>query len=302
MSTTGESGALEPRPGGAGLVRSGAELVELSERFFRGIFVACVLFVGFSCLAALVLLPWRDSDAGYTTPTVPVVGALLLATPVAVARAQHLHRALLHSVAAQSLLVALAAVLVCYPLRSELWWPSCALVMLLATVVGVQRGLLAALLVLVANLAAHLVAGDLDETPAVSVIGLWIGFGFWTAAFALIPDRLTAYVLRLNALHGAAAAGERAPLRVRATVIGDEPAAHPPAEEGALRRLTARQLQVVALLADGLRYEEVAACLAISRRQVERHVRLACDRLGVRTTAQLVARAVALGLVPGDAR
>ena len=36
---------------------SGAELVELSERFYRGIFVWVILFVGMAALAALVLLP-----------------------------------------------------------------------------------------------------------------------------------------------------------------------------------------------------------------------------------------------------
>jgi DNA-binding CsgD family transcriptional regulator len=72
---------------------------------------------------------------------------------------------------------------------------------------------------------------------------------------------------------------------------------------GAIDRLTARQLQVVALLADGLRYREVAACLSISARQVQRHVAQAAARLGVRGAYELVAIAVAEGMVPapGDA-
>jgi DNA-binding CsgD family transcriptional regulator len=70
---------------------------------------------------------------------------------------------------------------------------------------------------------------------------------------------------------------------------------------GVLDRLTARQLQVVALLADGLRYREVAACLAISVRQVERHVAHAIARLGVRSVYEVVAAAVSEGMVPGVA-
>jgi DNA-binding CsgD family transcriptional regulator len=65
-----------------------------------------------------------------------------------------------------------------------------------------------------------------------------------------------------------------------------------------LDRLTARQLQVVALLADGLRYRDVAACLSITEGQVQRHVARAVERLDVHTANELVAVAVAEGLVP----
>lgn len=291
---------VAPPPGGA-LVHSGAELVELGERFFRGVFVGCLVFVGFSSAAALALLPLRDSDAGYGTVTVPLVIALLLATPFAVWRARDVDRALRGSLAARIAVVAVATAFVAYPLRSELWWPSCALVMLLATVTGVRGAIGASLVVLLTNLLAHVIAGDLDETPAVSIIGLWIGYGFWATAFALVPDRLTADVLRVNAARRVATPPPR---RVDVTVVhedGERSPADPPPQpaEGAeaLRRLTARQLQVVALLADGCRYDEIAACLAISERQVQRHVSQAVERVGVRNANELVARAVAWGLV-----
>lgn len=291
---------VAPPPGGA-LVRSGAELVELGERFFRGIFVGCLVFVWFSSAAALALLPLRDSDAGYGTGTVPVVIALLVAAPLAVWRARDVDRVLRSSVGARIGVVLVAAALVAYPLRSELWWPSCALIMLLATVTGVRGAIGASLVVLLTNLLAHVVAKDLDETPAVSIIGLWIGYGFWATAFALVPDRLTADVLSVNAVRRAATLPPR---RVDVTVVQEDdagvaaPTTHPPAtDEDELRRLTARQLQVVALLADGCRYDEIAACLAISERQVQRHVSQAVERVGVRNANELVARAVAWGLV-----
>lgn len=286
------------------LVRSGAELVELGERFFGGVFAGCVAFVGFASLAALALLPLRDSDASYTTATVPLVVILLLATPFAVVRARRLDALLRSSRVARAVLVAVAAALVAHPLRSELWWPSCALIMLLAAVVGLRGALAASLVVLFANLGAHLVAGDLGETPAVSIVGLWIGFGFWSVAFALFPDRLMAYVLRLNA-------GRRAamrPKRVQVTVLGDATpsaasAARTPTPEStapaALQALTARQLEVIALLADGLRYDEIGAVLGITEDQVQRHVSRAVRRFGVRNATELTARVVALGLVPG---
>jgi DNA-binding CsgD family transcriptional regulator len=164
------------------------------------------------------------------------------------------------------------------------------------------------LLVLTVNLAAHVVAGDLGETPAVAILGLWIGYVAWTATFALAIDRMAAHVLLLNVMP---APPRPPPLRVGGGVAADEP---PPATRaapataddgaaagGALDRLTARQLQVVALLADGLRDRDVAACLSISVRQVERHVAHAIARLGVGSVYELVAVAVSDGMVPARA-
>jgi len=54
-------------------------------------------------------------------------------------------------------------------------------------------------------------------------------------------------------------------------------------------RLTSRQREVVALLADGLRYREIAQRLDLSERQVGRHVANAIERLGVVSAAELVA-------------
>jgi DNA-binding CsgD family transcriptional regulator len=99
------------------------------------------------------------------------------------------------------------------------------------------------------------------------------------------------------------------PLRVHAWVDHEPPDATrtddvdagrrpPPGPQPALDRLTARQLQVVVLLADGLRYRDIAHCLAISERQVQRHVRNAVAQLGVSSTAELAAVAVAMGVVP----
>lgn len=63
-------------------------------------------------------------------------------------------------------------------------------------------------------------------------------------------------------------------------------------------RLTARQLEVVVLLRDGLRQDEIAVCLSISARQVERLVAEARRRVDAKTTAELVASLVRGGLVP----
>ena len=312
-------------PGVGGLaVRSGAELVELSERFYRGMFVGVIVFVGFASLAALALLPLRDSvKADGPPPTALLAGLLAVATPLAVLRAAAIYRLLRSDPRWELVLVAIATTLIVYPLRSELWWPSCALLMVIATIAPLRRTFAYCLVVLIANLLAHVMAGDLTDTPAVSIIGLWIGFFFWTATFGVIGNQLTAHILRLRM--PPAPPPPARPLRVREAVAPARPhaepetvSADPPATmavapsapiggphtatdvgaESRMARLTARQLQVVVLLADGLRYRDIAACLAISERQVHRHAGNAIERASVRNVVELVAVAVAEGLVP----
>jgi DNA-binding CsgD family transcriptional regulator len=78
------------------------------------------------------------------------------------------------------------------------------------------------------------------------------------------------------------------------------PAAQPSTSECApsTARLTTRQLQVVALLADGLRADEIAQRLGITSSTVYRYVERAKDRTGVASLGELVALAVREGLVP----
>jgi DNA-binding CsgD family transcriptional regulator len=301
------------------VVRSGAELVALSERFYGGVFVGAVGFAGLAALAALAVLPARNFPAGSPVALAFAgTGLIIVAAVLAVWRARQVYRALRRWPQLQLGLVAVAAALVASPkMTSGLWWPSCAILMALALVVPLRRTLLYCLLVLGTNLAGHLVAGDLDDIHPVDVIGLWIGFPLWLMTVAIVTDRLSSYVLRLNAEQVAEAPREP-PARVdvsypeppsqptvRAAEVavatgGEDPAA-PEAPPAASRRLTARQLQVVVLLADGLRHREVAACLSISERQVQRHVAEAVARLGLRNAYELAAVAVSEGLVPGAA-
>lgn len=289
------------------LVTCGAELVELSERFYRGLFVGGVVFVGMAALASLALLPWRESMDTDGPPITVIATALIAAsTPLAVWRAAALYRILRRTRELELVIVVVAAVLVAYPLRSELWWPSCALIMLLAILAPLRRALAYCLVVLMTNLAAHAIAGDLAETPAVAILGLWIGYPFWAATFSIISERFAAHVLRVATSPPAAAE----PIRVNAWVSSDPGAretktenedamaASAAASGDAMSRLTARQLQVTALLVDGLRYREVAACLSVTEHQVQRHVANAIARVGVRNANELIAVAVSEGLAP----
>jgi DNA-binding CsgD family transcriptional regulator len=113
-------------------------------------------------------------------------------------------------------------------------------------------------------------------------------------------------------------AGEEAPLRRALDELqrlGARPAAAIVArrlrERGALRLprgprpatrrnpagLTPRELEVLALLAGGLRYADIAARLVLSERTVGHHVGAILRKLGVRTRAEASAEAVRLGLI-----
>jgi len=66
---------------------------------------------------------------------------------------------------------------------------------------------------------------------------------------------------------------------------------------GRSRALTARETDVLALLAEGLSYEQIGLRLAISGETVRTHVRKATDRLGAGTTTEAVATALRKRLI-----
>jgi DNA-binding NarL/FixJ family response regulator len=62
-------------------------------------------------------------------------------------------------------------------------------------------------------------------------------------------------------------------------------------------QLTERELEVLRLLADGLRHEEIGQRLGIGSETVRTHLRKASDRLGASTRTQAVAQALRNGLI-----
>ena len=66
--------------------------------------------------------------------------------------------------------------------------------------------------------------------------------------------------------------------------------------------LTERERAVLTLLAGGLLHREIALRLGIARPTVDVHLAHAKDKLGARTSAELVAIAVRGGLLPGSCR
>ena len=70
-----------------------------------------------------------------------------------------------------------------------------------------------------------------------------------------------------------------------------------PASETTLRELSAREREVLQLLAEGKSMKEVAALLDISPRTVEFHKYRIMELLRVKTNAELVQQAIKLGLI-----
>ena len=62
--------------------------------------------------------------------------------------------------------------------------------------------------------------------------------------------------------------------------------------------LTARELEVLALLAEGLRNAQIAERLIVSEKTIDTHVSSILRKLGVRTRGEAVAQATRLGLSP----
>ncbi|HSO27133.1 MAG TPA: response regulator transcription factor, partial [Anaerolineales bacterium] len=67
-----------------------------------------------------------------------------------------------------------------------------------------------------------------------------------------------------------------------------------------LERLTARELEVLALLAQGLTNKEIAKDLTISINTVKRHLKSIFEKLDVNTRSAASAKAIAAGFKPAD--
>jgi DNA-binding NarL/FixJ family response regulator len=95
-------------------------------------------------------------------------------------------------------------------------------------------------------------------------------------------------------LRGGTALAATAQARLVAAALGDAEQATPAPDQ-----LTTREIQVLRLMADGLRNEQIAARLAISTATVKSHVNHIFAKIGVVDRAQAVAYAFRTGLATG---
>lgn len=180
---------------------------------------------------------------------------------------------------------------------SQCWWIALPLLWIVAAVSSTSLAVGAAAVTGLAFLAGTILAGQALLGPQDSgVLPTAVGLPAYTLIVRVLVDGFAGLVLGRHARIVAELQQPQSPLRVPnlAASSSDMPvqASSPPAARRAPRsasRLTTRQLQVTLLLRDGLRQTEIAACLGISVRQVERLLRAARERVGASTTSELVA-------------
>jgi DNA-binding NarL/FixJ family response regulator len=85
----------------------------------------------------------------------------------------------------------------------------------------------------------------------------------------------------------------------RRSRVAEEFLTDPAASAEALQRLTAREVEVLGLVTEGMRNREIAAAMGISENTVKFHLKNVSEKLHATNRAELAARAVRAGLVPG---
>ncbi len=286
-------------------VRLGAELVHLAEEFYVRLFrvgfaillTGCALTVWFSTLAAgapgSTTLLFAAAAAGFG-----VVG---------IVRPRSVYLRLRSRPALQLAPAALAAVavLVDGP-DSPCWWIALPLLWItagLSSTASLAVG--AAAVTGLAFLAGTILRGEaLLGQQDTGVLPAAVGLAVYTLLGRVLIDAFAGLVLGRHQRVRCRSQHAPAPLRVSNLAASAAPATAPATTTPATRRqpraatrrqpraatrLTARQLEVALLLRDGLRQTEIAACLGISVRQVERLVGAARQRVGAATSGQLVA-------------
>ena len=292
---------------GGALIQSGADLVELVERLYLRLFrVALGLVCGAAVLSVIyaVLQP-RDWHGGATPALAAGCAGAALATFTLGSRAYLWLRRRWFGPGLPAALGGL--MLMIDGPGGPLWFVALAGIGMTAVLASPGQTVLIAIAATGCYLLGTLVPGgnlliDHDPGRLAAAGGLTLD-GLLCVA---VVEWLARFVLRLHQLERELSAPQLA--RIYVGNIGEQPTPPAPAPRAALALprgpslLTARQLEVVFLLRDGLHHNEIAACLSISPRQVDRLVAHARTRVGAKTTAALVALLVTGGLVPAKSQ
>ncbi len=305
--------------GGELEIRSGAEVASLTEALYVGLLTVALWGMHVVCAMSVVIAFVRTDDANFVRTTT-LAAILSLLSGLALRWRVRFYRAMRRwpLLALSPPLVPLVALVVDGVSHSPMSYPATVGIAMTAFVGGRRWALVAATLVALGAIAAQTLNTGLGALNSVGQGAS--GYFVWALVCAGLAESFVLLMLRLPP--PAPPRQTRPPVHVP-NLAGDpdRPPAPPPAPPPAVtpapadaRReasardpaalqgpghLTARQLQVVALLADGLRAEDVAARLGLTTSSVYRHVERAKERAGVRTRGELVAIAVRETIVPG---
>jgi DNA-binding CsgD family transcriptional regulator len=295
-------------PGDAVAIRNGSEVASLAEALYLRMFVMAlggmVIMCGLVILAATVRT--RNADFLRTASLalgLAVLAGLALRSPRRVYFAMRFRPTL--SLVAPML--ALLALVIDDVGHSPLSYPAAVSTAYPAFVCGRRWALAAATLISV----GAVTAATMRTGPgALNSVGQGaVGYFVWALVLSGLAESFTRLIMRMPQIQ---TSPSLAPPAQVVNLAGDPPPSKPaPSDPSAVResvpervpstvRLTARQLQVVALLADGLRANQIAQQLGIATSTVYRYVERAKERTGVASRGELVALAIREGLVPAN--
>ena len=277
-------------------VHVGAERVHLAEELYvRLVGVGFAILLA-GCAVTLWFATLENGSPGFTTSLFVGTAAILAITGLA--RTRRVYRGLR---ARRSLQLAPAvlgalAVLLDGP-DSQCWWIALPLLWIVAAVSSTRLTFAAAMITGLAFLAGTIMAGEpLIGAHDSGVLPAAVGLPAYTLIGHMLIDGFVGLVLGRSLHAPLDRQPPQRPLRVpnlalpaTSRVASDNAQPSVRRQPRSPSRLTSRQLEVTLLLRDGLRQTEIAVCLGISQRQVERLLATARDRVGAATTNELVA-------------
>ena len=280
-------------------IRCGGDLVCLVDELCVRLFALTMLLTIAGCgLSIFVGVLADGATRALPTSIFAATGVVVAGTGLAWPRASYrwLCRTASHELAPAGL--AMAMVLVNGP-DSPSWWVALPLLWAVATVSSTVRTVTASVATALAYLAGTLLGGEplIDHGNAV-VLTSAVALIANTLLGRLLVEAFTSFVLRTHT------APAPAPIYADVQPTPAAPGSSIPTrrpvrpQRDRTSRLTPRQLEVTSLTRDGLRRGEIAVCLGISPRQVERLLHDACERVGAANATELVAMLVTGALTP----
>jgi DNA-binding CsgD family transcriptional regulator len=297
---------------GGGVFRCGAEVVHLAEALYVHFlqFVLGVLLVG--CGLAVTL--GSQNSAGPPGPLTLALAALGAAFSIlGLACSRAVYRWLRYNALHQITPAAIAAIaLTINGPDSATWWEALPLLWIVAVVGSTRLTLVASLITAVGYLAGTLLGGEsLIPQGDNGILAAAIGLPVNAMAGRYASEAFARFVLRLHRLERQINTTDqplpvpnlapRTPPKSRrpgSALVSSAPLSTGPDRARAALCLTARQFEVALLTCDGLRQAEIAVCLAISPRQVERLIGEARERAQAQTTSHLVAMLIQVQIAP----
>jgi DNA-binding CsgD family transcriptional regulator len=292
------------------LIRSGAELVHLAEMLYLRLFRLVMLL---TAIGALLSLWFGGLEAGKAPAAATAVfaGIGVSCAAIGFARTREVYCWLRYNRVHQVAPAALAIAAVAFNgADSPSWWVALPMLWVIADVGSMALAVSAGVMSAAAYISATVAGGTpLIHHGDAGILGAAVALPINAAIGAVAAEQFARFVLALGRLQ----AQEHTPTPPRRVTIPVDP----PAPQGRplastvreppepATRLTARQLEALLLARDGLLQAEIASCLGISSRQVERLMHAARKRVGATTTSELIALLVSGRLVPappGDAR